>query len=51
MIKKYLEFIKESELQDFNSLGEWIECVYDVEYIKNIVHCFFGVTSFDLWLF
>ena len=42
MIKKYLEFIKESELQDFNSLGEWVESLYDDEYVKNIVNRFLG---------
>ena len=36
MIKKYIDFIKESD--DFNSLGEWIESLYDDEYVKNIVN-------------
>lgn len=33
MIKKYLQFIKESldkSRQDFNSLGEWVEYLYDL---------------------
>ena len=34
MIKKYLEFIKESFVEktreDFNSLGEWVEYLYDL---------------------
>jgi len=32
MIKKYLQFIKESSIdkQGFNSLGEWIESLYDL---------------------
>lgn len=42
MIKKYLEFIKESELQDFSSLGEWVESLYEDEYVKNIVNRFLG---------
>ena len=50
MIKKYLEFIKESELQDFNSLGEWIESLYDDEYIKNMVNRFLGDISSDIRL-
>jgi hypothetical protein len=39
MIKKYLEFIKESQIlyKGFNSLGEWIESISDDIYIKNIV--------------
>ena len=38
MIKKYLEFIKESQIlyKGFNSLGEWIESISDDIYIKNI---------------
>jgi hypothetical protein len=36
MIKRYLEFIKE-DLNEFNSLGEWIESLIDDEYIRNIV--------------
>lgn len=36
MIKRYLQFIKEN-LNDFNSLGEWIESLMDDDYIRNIV--------------
>lgn len=36
MIKKYLEFIKESS-QDFHSIGEWVESLISDDYIKNIV--------------
>lgn len=36
MIKKYIDFIKESD--EFNSLGEWVESLYDDEYVKNIVN-------------
>ena len=36
MIKKYLQFIKEN-LNDFNSVGEWVESLIDDDYIKNIV--------------
>ena len=50
MIKKYLEFINESELQDFNSLGEWVESLYDDEYVKNIVNRFLGDVSSDIRL-
>jgi len=50
MIKKYLEFIKESELQDFNSLGEWVESLYDDEYVKNIVNRFLEDVSPDIRL-
>lgn len=39
IIKKYLEFIKESE---DNSFGEWVESHIDDEYIKNIVSRFTG---------
>lgn len=37
-IKKYLEFISESNLDNFNSLGEWISSLSDDEYIMNIVN-------------
>lgn len=37
MIKKYSEFIKESQINGFNSLGEWIESLMDDEYVRNIV--------------
>lgn len=37
MIKKYLQFIKESKYQGFNSFGEWVESLVDDEYIDNIV--------------
>lgn len=37
MIKKYLQFIKEN-LNDFNSIGEWIESLLDDDYIRNIVN-------------
>lgn len=36
MIKKYLEFISE-DFNSSNSLGEWVESLYDDEYIKNLV--------------
>jgi hypothetical protein len=36
MIKSYIDFIKESD--EFNSLGEWVELLYNDEYIKNIVN-------------
>lgn len=37
MIKRYLQFIKESKINGFNSLGEWIESLIKDDYIKNIV--------------
>lgn len=37
IIKRYIQFIKESQLQDFDSLGEWVESLMDDEYIRNIV--------------
>jgi hypothetical protein len=37
MIKRYLDFIKESQINDFNSLGEWIESLINDEYIRNII--------------
>ena len=37
MLKKYLDFIKENQINDFNSLGEWIESLMNDEYIRNIV--------------
>lgn len=39
IIKKYLDFIKESEN---NSFGEWVESLIDDDYIKNIVARFTG---------
>jgi hypothetical protein len=36
MIKRYLQFIKEN-LNDFNSLGEWVESLIDDDYVRNIV--------------
>ncbi len=38
-IKRYLEFLKESE--DLN-IGQWVESVYDDEYVKNIVGRYVG---------
>lgn len=49
MIKKYLEFIKENK-EDFNSIGEWVESLYDDEYIKNIVNRFLGEITPDIKL-
>ena len=58
MIKKYLQFIKESiELsrEDFNSLGEWVEHLYDLysgdeeklSNLKDIVNRSFNVKGTD----
>lgn len=37
MIKRYLDFINENQINGFNSLGEWIESLIDDDYVKNIV--------------
>lgn len=37
MIKKYLQFINENQINEFNSLGEWVESLIHDEYIKNII--------------
>ena len=37
MIKRYLEFINENQIEGFNSLGEWIESLMNDNYIRNIV--------------
>jgi hypothetical protein len=46
-IKRYLEFLSESEEQ---SLGQWIESVYDDEYVKNIVSRYVGEFGTDIRL-
>lgn len=38
MIKRYLEFISESNVDGFESFGKWIESLSDDEYILNIVN-------------
>ncbi len=55
MIKKYLEFIKEDfetkSKEDFNSLGEWVEYLYDLykddeeklSNLKSIVNRYFNI--------
>jgi len=57
MIKRYYEFLKESVLnkrENFNSLGEWVEYLYEnlkedrLEYIKNIVTRNFNIKGDDL---
>lgn len=50
MIKKYLEFIKESESTDYNSIGEWVESLYEDEYVKNIVNRFLDEVTPDIKL-
>jgi hypothetical protein len=37
MIKNYLEFIKENQINGFNTLGEWVESLISDEYVRNIV--------------
>ena len=48
MIKKYLDFIKENN--EYNSLGEWVESLYDDEYVKNIVNRFISDITPDIKL-
>ena len=38
MIKRYLEFISESNVDGFESFGKWIESLSDDDYILNIVN-------------
>jgi hypothetical protein len=38
MIKRYLDFIKESQINGFNSLGEWVESLIEDQYVKNIIN-------------
>ena len=38
MIKRYLEFISESNVDGFESFGKWIESLSNDEYILNIVN-------------
>ncbi len=45
MIKKYLEFIRE---QKFNTIGEWVESLYNDDYIKNIVNRYISDISPDI---
>jgi hypothetical protein len=49
MIKKYFEFIKEN-FNGFNSIGEWVESLYDDDYVKNIVSRYLGEISSDIRL-
>lgn len=41
-IKSYNQFIKESNVEDFNSIGEWVESLQDDIYIQNIVSRYTG---------
>ena len=45
MIKKFEEFIKESK-----SIGQWIESIYNDDYIKNIVNRYIDNISPDIEL-
>lgn len=38
IIKRYLDFISESQSEEFNSIGEWVKSLSDDEYILNIVN-------------
>lgn len=44
-IKRYLEFILESNLDSFDSLGEWISSLSGDEYIMNIVNRYIDDSS------
>ena len=37
MIKKYIQFIKENEINGFDSFGEWVESLSNDDYIYNII--------------
>lgn len=49
MIKKYLEFIRESA-EEHDSLGQWVESLYSDEYVKNIVNRYIGDIGSDIRL-
>lgn len=46
-IKKYLDFLAESEEQ---SIGKWVESLYDDEYVRNIVSRYVGEFGPDIRL-
>lgn len=50
MIKRYLEFIKENLADGFDSIGEWVESLYQDEYVKNIVNRYIGEIGSDIRL-
>ena len=50
MIKRYLEFIKENQADGFDSIGEWVESLYQDEYVKNIVNRYIGEIGSDIRL-
>ena len=50
MIKRYLEFIKESSENEYHSLGEWVESLYEDDYIKNIVNRYISDITPDIIL-
>lgn len=50
MIKRYLEFIKENLADRFDSIGEWVESLYQDEYVKNIVNRYIGEIGSDIRL-
>jgi len=55
MIKRYLEFIKESDndihqFGEYHSLGEWVESLYEDDYIKNIVNRYISDITPDIIL-
>jgi hypothetical protein len=50
MIKRYLEFIKENLADGFDSIGEWVESLYQDEYVKNIVNRYIGEIDSDIRL-
>jgi hypothetical protein len=38
IIKRYLDFISESNSEEFNSIGEWVESLSTDDYVMNIVN-------------
>ncbi len=50
MIKRYLEFIRESEEAGIDTFGQWVESLYSDEYVKNIVNRYIGEIGSDIRL-
>ena len=50
MIKRYLEFIRESDETGFDMFGQWVESLYSDEYVKNIVNRYIGEIGSDIRL-
>lgn len=50
MIRKYIDFIRESKIEGFDTFGEWVESLYQDEYVRNIVGRYVAETSSDIRL-